>query len=194
MSTKDVLIIVGCEELPARYVQYSVTQLKNNIAALLKNIEHGEIKTYATPRRIAVSIEAVATHAASEEKTITGPPADRAFVNGEPTKAAIGFARGKGVDVSALQIVDGPRGPVVAVNVQTGGESAVELLQAGIENAVLKIDFERSMRCVLERSLGHAPSINSSLFLARSTLPAVWVVSSQLQWTKGTACSLLHSP
>ena len=146
MSMQDLLIIVGCEELPARYVHYSVTKLKNNIITLLKNIEHGDIKTFATPRRIAISIQSVATEAASEEKIVTGPPADRAFVNGEPTKAAMGFARGKGVDVSALQIVEGPRGPVVAVTVQTGGESTVELLQKGIQDAVLKIDFEKSMR------------------------------------------------
>jgi glycyl-tRNA synthetase beta chain len=80
------------------------------------------------------------------EQIITGPPADRAFKDGEPTKAAIGFARGKGVDVSALQIMDGPRGPVVGVKVQTGGESTIDLIQSGLEQAILKIDYEKSMR------------------------------------------------
>ncbi len=146
MSTENLLIIVGCEELPARYVQYAALELEKNVLTLLKNISHGASKTYATPRRIAVSIQSVASHTPSEEKVITGPPADRAFKDGEPTKAAIGFARGKGVDVSALEIIDGPRGPVVGVKVQTGGESTVDLLQQGIESAVLKMDFEKSMR------------------------------------------------
>ena len=145
MSSQDLLIIVGCEELPARYVQYAATELKEP-TKLLKGIEHGTSTTYAAPRHIAVAISNVATHAKTETKVVTGPPADRAFVNGEPTKGAIGFARGKGVDVSDLKIIDGPRGPVVAVEVQTGGESTVELLQTGIENAVLKMDFERTMR------------------------------------------------
>ena len=146
MSTQDLLIIVGCEELPARYVQYAATELKKNVLKVLKGIEHGAATTYAAPRHIAVSLSNVATHAKSETKVVTGPPADRAFVNGEPTKGAIGFARGKGVDVSDLKIIDGPRGPVVAVEIQTGGESTVELIQAGIEDAILKMDFEKSMR------------------------------------------------
>ena len=146
MSTQDLLIVVGCEELPARYVQYAATELKKNVLKILKGIEHGPANTYAAPRHVAVSISAVATHAKSELKVVTGPPAERAFVNGEPTKGAIGFARGKGVDVSELKIIDGPRGPVVAVEVQTGGESTVELLQQGISNAILKMDFEKSMR------------------------------------------------
>lgn len=146
MSIQDLLIVVGCEELPARYVQYAAAELKKNVLKILKGIEHGTANTYAAPRHIAVSISAVATHAKSEVKIVTGPPADRAFVNGAPTKGAIGFARGKGVDVSDLKVIDGPRGPVVAVEVQTGGESTVELLQQGISDAILKMDFERSMR------------------------------------------------
>ncbi len=146
MSTQDLFVIVGCEELPARYVEYSAKQLEQNLLKLLKNISHGPAKIFATPRRIAVLISDVASHSPTQESLVTGPPADRAFVDGEPTKAALGFARGKGVDVSALQIVDGPRGPVVALSVTTGGESTVELVQQGIEDAVLKIDFEKSMR------------------------------------------------
>ena len=146
MSTKELLIIVGCEELPARYVQYAATELERNILQLISQIEHGSSKVFASPRHIAVSVSNVATHAPTMEKVITGPPADRAYKDGEPTGAAIGFARGKGVDVSALQIVDGPRGPVVGIKLQTGGESTVELIVAGIENAVLKMDFEKSMR------------------------------------------------
>lgn len=146
MSAQDLLIIVGCEELPARYVQYAATELKKNLLKALKGIEHGAATTYGAPRHIAVSISEVASHAKSETKVVTGPPADRAFVNGEPTKGAIGFARGKGVDVSELKIVDGPRGKVVAVEIQTGGESTVDLIQAGIEDAILKMDFEKSMR------------------------------------------------
>ncbi len=146
MSAENLLIIVGCEELPARYVQYAAKELEKNVLSILKNVTHGESKTYATPRRIAVSIQSVESHTPSEEKVVTGPPADRAFKDGEPTKAAIGFARGKGVDVSALEIINGPRGPVVGVKVQTGGESTVGLLQQSIESAVLKMDFEKSMR------------------------------------------------
>ena len=146
MSKQDLLIIVGCEELPARYVQYAADQLQKNLLSLLKNIEHGSSKNFATPRRIAVHIEAVDSHVATETTVITGPPADRAFNNGEPTKAAIGFARGKGVEVDKLQIIDGPRGQVVAVTVQTGGESVTDIVKSGIESAVLKMDFERSMR------------------------------------------------
>lgn len=146
MSTKDLLIIVGCEELPARYVNYTALELQRNILQLLKNIEHGDSKIFASPRHVAVSISNVATNAPLTEQIITGPPADRAFKDGEPTQAAIGFARGKGVDISALQVIDGPRGPVVGVKIQTGGESTLDLIQSGLEQAILKIDYEKSMR------------------------------------------------
>ena len=142
----ELFVVVGCEELPARLIEPALSQLKKNVLGLLKNIKHGEVQTWSTPRRIAVAVSDLESHSPLEEKLVTGPPADRAFKDGEPTKAAIGFARGKGVPVEDLQIVDGPRGKVVGVNLRTGGESVIERIQKGLEQAILGIEFDRSMR------------------------------------------------
>ena len=146
MSKAELFIVVGCEELPARLIDTAISQLKKNILGLLKNIELGKIRTWTTPRRIAIAISDVESQSPLEEKLITGPPADRAFKDGEPTKAAMGFARGKGVSVDALEIVDGPRGKVVGVRLKTGGESVIERILQGLEQAVLGIEFDRSMK------------------------------------------------
>ena len=142
----ELFVVVGCEELPARLIEPALSQLKKNVLGLLKNIKHGEVQTWSTPRRIAVAVSDLESHSPLEEKLVTGPPADRAFKDGEPTKAAIGFARGKGVPVEDLQIVDGPKGKVVGVNLRTGGESVIERIQKGLEQAILGIEFDRSMR------------------------------------------------
>lgn len=148
----ELFIAIACEELPARYVEYSAVSLAKNIENLIKDIDHGAVTVYASPRRIAVCIENVATESPKEEKIITGPPADRAFVFHEDgsktlTPAGIGFAKGKNIDPETLEIVDlGAKGKVVAVRTQTGGESTIQRIQQGISNAVLGIEFDRSMR------------------------------------------------
>lgn len=133
------------EELPASFVRPALASLSSGVVGLLEGIEHGAVRTYATPRRLAVAIDDVTEARPRVEKVVTGPPADRAYKDGEPTKAALGFARGKGVDASALHIVDGPKGKVVAVTVSEGGETARELIAAGLEEVVLGIPFKKSM-------------------------------------------------
>lgn len=142
----ELFIVVGCEELPARLIEAAISQLEKNILNLVKNIEHGEVKTWTTPRRIAIAISELASQSPVEEKLVTGPPADRAFKDGEPTKAAIGFAKGKGVSVDSIEIVDGPKGKVIGVRLKSGGESVIERIQKGLEEAILDIEFDRSMK------------------------------------------------
>ena len=127
----ELFIGIGCEELPARYIAVACSGLRQNVLKLLKDIEYGEVRTWATPRRIAIAISDVAECSPQKEQLVTGPPANRAFVNGEPTKAALGFARGRGVDPSNLEIVTTPRGDVVAVRITSGGESTISRIQKG---------------------------------------------------------------
>ncbi len=140
-----LFVEIRCEELPARYVQRAANGLKKGIVAMLKGVEHGAVRVWAGPRRVAVEVADVAVGRPQEEKLVTGPPVAAAFRDGKPTKTAIGFARGRGVDVDALETVDGPRGPVVAARVRTGGEQTVDLVGAGLEDAVLSIDFDKTM-------------------------------------------------
>ncbi|MDP6934756.1 MAG: glycine--tRNA ligase subunit beta, partial [Myxococcota bacterium] len=137
---------VRCEELPARFAEPARKVLADRILGLLGSLSHGEVRTWVTPRRVAIAIADVQTERPVEDKLVTGPPAAAAFRDGEPTPAAIGFARGKGVDVADLQVVDGPRGQVVAARVRTGGEKTIELVAAGLETALLSMTFPKTMR------------------------------------------------
>ena len=145
-KTRELFIEIRCEELPARFVERAISGLEKAVKGLLKGIEHGALTTWATPRRIAVSVADVAEGKPVEDKLVTGPPARAAFRDGKPTKAAMGFARGRGVSVDDLEVVDGPRGEVVAARVRTGGEKTVALVASGLEAAVLGIDFQKTMR------------------------------------------------
>lgn len=142
----ELFIEIRCEELPARFVERAVTGLASAVQGLLKGIEHGTVRTWATPRRVAVAVADVAAGRPVEEQLVTGPPERAAFRDGAPTKVAAGFARGRGVSVDSLEIVEGPRGRVVAARVTTGGERTPDLIAAGLEAAVLGIDFPKTMR------------------------------------------------
>ena len=145
-TTAELFVALRCEELPARYVRTAAAGLEKGVRALLKGIEHGEVRTWASPRRIAVAVSGVAAARPLEEKLVTGPPEAAAWRDGAWTKGALGFARGKGVDAADLEIIDGPRGRVVAARVTTGGEQTVARIAAGLEAAILGIDFGKTMR------------------------------------------------
>ena len=102
----DVLIEIGVEEMPADDVAAVLKQVQAMAPALFDELRlnHSGIDVYATPRRIVVVAREVAPRQRDEEFVAKGPPADRAYdADGAPTRAAHGFARGKGVDVADLR-------------------------------------------------------------------------------------------
>jgi glycyl-tRNA synthetase len=145
-GTREVFVELVCEELPARFVGSAITALREGVVGLLQGVPHGAVQTWATPRRLAVAIADVAAEKAAVTRLVTGPPAERA-VNADGTfgPAAIGFAKGKGLDASALRVVDGPKGKVVAVEVAEGGERAVDLLATGLDAVVRGLPFPKTM-------------------------------------------------
>lgn len=142
----ELFLEIRCEELPARFVVPAIESLESGVRALLKGLPHGDLRTWATPRRLAIAVADVAEGRADEEKIITGPPEASAFKDGVPTPAAEGFARKFGVDISALEIVDGPKGRVLGLRQRSGGERTIDILAAGLESLVLGIPFLKSMR------------------------------------------------
>lgn len=142
----ELFIEIRCEELPARFLGPAEAALDVGARNLLKGIHHGSVRTWATPRRLAVSVFNVALERPVEEKLITGPPAAAGLKDGKPTPAAEGFARKFGADPSALEVVDGPKGQVLALRVRGGGEKTADQVAAGLEALILGIPFPKSMR------------------------------------------------
>ncbi|MCL4440355.1 MAG: glycine--tRNA ligase subunit beta [Firmicutes bacterium] len=104
---KDFLLEIGIEEMPARFLGPALTQLKELAAKTLQEqrIEHGDIQTCGTPRRLVLYVKGVAEHQAALEKEVKGPAQKAAYdVDGNPTKALLGFTRSQGVSPEDLVV------------------------------------------------------------------------------------------
>lgn len=140
---------IGSEELPAGEVTSAINQLQNTIPQLLTDLRltHGDIAVHGTPRRLAVIVQDLAPRQTDLETEAKGPPADRAFdADGNPTKAAMGFARGKGVDVGDLRIVEDGKRRYVVATVREEGQPTVDVLAEALPDVVAGLKFEKSMR------------------------------------------------
>ncbi len=149
MTAADLLLEIGVEELPPHEVRSAMAQLQKMASQALDEarLSYENLVVSATPRRLAVQVHQLQAQQASQVQEFRGPPADRAFdAAGHPTKAALGFARGKGVDASALEIrEEGGKRYVYAVK-QVEGRPTYELLPDILRGLVAGIRFGKSMR------------------------------------------------
>ena len=148
-ETADLLFEIGTEEIPASYVPPVLEQLHKIAAESLTNhrISFGEIETLGTPRRLTLSIKDIKTLQESQETEVVGPPKRIAYdENGEPTKAAIGFAKTQGVELSALRIVNTERGEYVAASKLETGVSTQEVLKTLLTEWIEELRFPKTMR------------------------------------------------
>jgi len=144
-----LLFEIGCEELPVGDLKSVLKQLNDRVPQLLNELRlsYGEINVLGTPRRLVVSVSALDVRQSDLVQVVKGPPADRAFdADGKPTKAAEGFARGKGVDVSALEVSEIDGGRYVTVQVQQTGQPAVQILAEALPGLIANLKFDKSMR------------------------------------------------
>lgn len=147
--TCEFLLEIGIEEIPAGYVNPALNSLEELLKSFFENsfITYGDLQTFATPRRLAVRISDVAEMQLSREIEKTGPPITQAFdQDGAPTKAAIGFARSQGVDVSELIVIDGPKGRQVAVRKIEEGRPTVQAISEALRGILERISFPKTMR------------------------------------------------
>ena len=145
----EFLLEIGTEEIPAGFFVTARESLLELFTKALgaAHISHGDINVYATPRRIILSVSDMAATQAEREVEKTGPPRSSAFdEKGNPTKAAIGFARSQGVDVADLIVVKTPKGEQIAVRKVEGGLPTAEVLANMLPELLEKISFPKTMR------------------------------------------------
>lgn len=143
------LFEIGTEELPVADLDSALAQMTNRLPALLdeNHLAHGAIKILGTPRRLVAMVENLANRQPDRETVIKGPPADRAFDSaGQPTKAAEGFARSKGIDIKDLKIHEIDGGKYAAALVHETGKAAQEVLSAILPGLIASIRFDKTMR------------------------------------------------
>ena len=146
MST--FLLEIGTEELPADFALLALSQLELAVDRDLKSLRLscGKIHCTSTPRRLVVLVEDLANTAEDLEELRKGPPAEQAFKNGVPTKAAIGFAKRCGLQPEALELRDTSKGSFVYATVLERGRSATELLSEQILAWIGCLQGRRFMR------------------------------------------------
>ncbi|MEL7076363.1 MAG: glycine--tRNA ligase subunit beta [Cyanobacteria bacterium J06648_1] len=144
----NFLLEVGTEELPADFVSSAIAQWQTKIPNSLSSqfLNPGSIEYYGTPRRLAVLIKDIADSQADREEEIKGPPVRAAFKDGQPTKAAEGFARKQGVSLDDLEIRDTDKGEFVFIQKQIPGRQTKEILQELCLQWITGLEGKRFMR------------------------------------------------
>lgn len=149
MSTRDLLIEIGTEELPPKALNTLCDAFAAGIEAGLNEAEisHGKVNAYATPRRLAVLINEVSESQPDRDVEKRGPAVKAAYdKDGNPTKAAQGFARGCGVEVSELQTMSTDKGEWLVFRELEKGKQTTELVPAMVEQSLAKLPIPKRMR------------------------------------------------
>ncbi|HMB16133.1 MAG TPA: glycine--tRNA ligase subunit beta, partial [Pelovirga sp.] len=145
----ELFLELGTEEIPAGFIPRALNDMENLLRQELEHARvcHGEVKTFATPRRLAISVAEVSTIQQRQELELTGPPARIAYDElGQPTKAAIGFARTNGVEVADLKIVQTEKGAYLGISKVIEGGNTSDHLSEILTRVINKISFKKSMR------------------------------------------------
>ena len=141
---KDLLFEIGAEEIPAGFMPNILGQLKQLAETKLNDahLSFESIATYGTPRRLALIVKGLANTSAEISERHKGPSASIAYdADGNATKAAIGFARGKGLDVADLVVEDG----YIYAETKTAGVPAKDIVTDMLPQLITGLNFPKSM-------------------------------------------------
>ncbi len=147
--TRDAVLEIGVEELPARFMRQALADARQYMTAALAGarLAVSEIRSYGTPRRIIVQLRAVTARQSDLVREVRGPAAKAAFDSeGRPTQAALGFARSAGVPIESLVSRPTPQGDYVYATVTEVGRPAGAVLAEVFPQMIGGLSFPKSMR------------------------------------------------
>jgi len=160
---RELLIEIGCEEIPASWLPGLTAQLGRHLDARLKEFRltgEGAAETYSTPRRLTARVAKLSERQSDFEELVTGPPVSAAFKSdGQTTPAAVGFAKKYGVEVEALERTETPKGAYLAYRVRQRGKATVDVLADLMTGLLRDMTFPKQMRwdAYLEDGKGDFP-------------------------------------
>lgn len=151
--TLPLLLEIGCEEIPARFLSQAQKDLGERLQAalvearlLIQNENGATAQTYSTPRRLVATVAAVLDRQPDKTDELMGPPVKVAFdAAGKPTRAAESFAQKNSADVKELFRVSAPKGEYLALRKTTPGRSALEVLSEILPGVITGVSFPKSM-------------------------------------------------
>lgn len=147
--TKDLLLEIGTEEIPARFIPGSLSQLEAKAREMLKEagLKFSGMRVTGTPRRLALHVFDLAARALDREKEVKGPPKNIAFdAAGNPTKAALGFARNQGIPLSETVLKETKEGEYLFAFLREEGQPAVKILPQLLLDLIRALTFPTTMR------------------------------------------------
>lgn len=160
---RELLIEIGTEEIPASWLPALTAGIGTTLEAQLTEarlLADAPVETFSTPRRLTARVAKIADHQTDLEELVSGPPASVAFgPDGRLTPAGAGFAKKQGVDVSALERIETPKGIYLGVRRHTRGRAAVDVLPQVMTGVLRGLSFPKAMRwdAVLDDGRGDLP-------------------------------------
>src|SRR5262252_641322 len=160
---RELLLEIGCEELPASWLPALTHQVGEIVGAQLRERRlpaESPVETFSTPRRLTVRIVRVPERQNDLEELVNGPPVSAAFKpDGTPTPAATGFAAKNGVEISMLERVTTAKGGYLAFRKRLRGRASVDVLPDVLTGTLRRLTFPKSMHwdAVLDDGHGELP-------------------------------------
>lgn len=145
----NILLEIGMEEIPARFLKPALNDLEKNMKTYLKEnrVVFEEVKTYGTPRRLILSISNLSEKQDDLNILNQGPAKHIAFgSNGDLTKAGMGFAKSQGIEATDLEIIETPKGEYIAAKKFVEGKETKSLLPKALKGLVEGLTFAKSMK------------------------------------------------
>ena len=147
---RELLIEIGCEEIPASWLPGLTAQMARHVDQRLKDARltpASPAEAFSTPRRLTARVARLAERQTDFEELVTGPPVSAAYrPDGEPTPAASGFAKKYGVTVGDLEKTETPKGTYLAYRVRQRGRATVDVLADVMGGLLRDLTFPKQMR------------------------------------------------
>ena len=144
----ELLFEIGMEEIPARFLNQALEDLKNNFEKKLKNnrIKFSGVRTYGTPRRLVLVADEVAEIQEDLDELNIGPSRERAYKDGALTKAGEGFLKAHRIEEEQIEIIKNDKGEYIAFKRFSKGKPTETILPEILKALVLEETFQKSMR------------------------------------------------
>jgi len=145
----DLLLEIGTEEIPAGYIAPALKKLESKLIGKLDNnrIEYGAIKTFGTPKRLAILVSGVADKQPSLTTEVTGPPLKISFdENGKPTMAAVKFAEKVGIPVEKIKTKETKKGEYLCAVKTEKGLASKTVFKNILPDVITSIPFPKTMK------------------------------------------------
>lgn len=173
MSNRNLLVELGTEELPPKALRKLATAFMDGFANELKkaDLQYKSIEWYATPRRLALKVLELAEYQQDKEVEIKGPSVQVAFKDNQPTQVGLAWAKAQGIDISAADRVQTPKGEWLVYRTIKKGTSTVALIPDFVKTALSALPIPKLMHWGDQRVMFVRPVHTLTMLFGEELIP-----------------------